>query len=305
MVFMNDSMTFRAGTTADSYTVFCLFEETFADLARRMGYTEPTSWADPAKLARMWEIRCGLYEHLAETADQFWIAEQGDKAVGFARSIVRGEVRQLTEFFVLPDVQSSHVGQQLLAHAFPNDDIAYRSIIATTDLRAQARYLKAGVFPHFPIYFFGRQPERVIVESDLEFVKLAAGADTAVLGDIDEAILGFRREIDHQWLLADRQGYLYRRGKQPVGYGYVGKANSPFALLDPADYGAVLTHAENEAALAGRNYFGFEVPMVNETAVTHLLQRGFRMEDFVAYWMCDRPLGKLQNYIITSPPFFL
>lgn len=28
--------------------------------------------------------------------------------------------------------------------------------IATTDIRAQAHYLKAGVYPRFPLYFFAR-----------------------------------------------------------------------------------------------------------------------------------------------------
>ena len=302
---MDDLITFRRGTTADSYTVFCLFEETLADLAQRMGQTEPTSWSDPAKLAKMWEKRRGLYEHLAATADQFWLAERGEKAVGFARSIVRGDMRQLTEFFVLPDVQSGSVGRELLARAFPREGAAHYLIIATTDLRAQARYLKAGVFPRFPLYYFWRQPEQVTVESDLDFVKVAVDGATAVHGDIDEALFGLRREVDHRWLLADRQGYVYYRQNRPVGYGYVGATNGPFALLDSADYGAVLAHAESEAAAAGRGHFGIEVPMVNETAVTYLLQRGFRMEDFMAYWMVDRPFGKLENYIITSPPFFL
>jgi GNAT superfamily N-acetyltransferase len=303
---MNDAISFREGTTADSYTAFALFEETFADLAQRIGQTEPTSWDDPAELAQMWEIRRTLYEHLAATADQFWLAEQGDKAVGFARSIVRGQVRQLTEFFVLPDVQSASVGRELLTRAFPSADrVTNRSIIATTDLRAQARYLKAGVFPRFPIYYFWRQPEPVVVATDLDFVKAEAGADMAILGDMDEAILGFRRESDHRWLLTDRQGYIYYRDNQPVGYGYVGATNGPFALLDGADYGAVLAHAESEAAAAGREHIGMEVPMVNETAVTYLLQRGFQMDSFVAYWMCNRPFGKLEKYIITAPPFFL
>lgn len=303
---MNNAISFRLGTTADSYTAFALFEETFADLARRMGQTEETSWADPAELARMWEIRRSLYDHLAATADQFWLAEQGDKAVGFARSIVRGQVRQLTEFFVLPNVQSASVGRELLARAFPpTDRVTNRSIIATTDLRAQARYLKAGVFPRFPIYYFWRQPEPVAVVTDLDFVKVEADVDMAILGHIDEAILGFWREIDHRWLLTDRQGYIYYRDSQPVGYGYVGATNGPFALLDGADYGAVLAHAEDEAAAAGHGHMGMEVPMVNETAVTYLLQRGYQMDSFVAYWMCDRPFGKLEKYIITAPPFFL
>ena len=136
-------------------------------------------------------------------------------------------------------------------------------------------------------------------------MKVAVGGDTAVLGDIDDKILGFRREVDHALLLGDRQGYLYYRDNEPVGYGYVGKTNGPFALLDGADFPTVLAHAEHEAAVAGYGHFGVEIPMVNETAVTYLLQRGFRMEDFIAFWMVDRPFGKLENYIISSPPFFL
>ena len=300
-----DSLHIRPGTTADSYITFCLFEETFADLSQRMGHDELTSWSDPAKLAAMWEKRRGLYEHLAVTADQYWIAEQGGKAVGFARSILRGTVRALTEFFVLPNVQSSSIGRELLARAFPTEGAKHRLVIATTDLRAQARYLKAGVFPRFPIYYFYRQPEQVRVETDLVFVKVDANESMVVHTQIDTIILNLQRQSDHRWLLQNRQGYLYYRGDEPVGYGYVGSGNGPFALLDSADFPAVLAHAENEAALAGRDHVGMEIPMVNETAVTYLLQRGFRMDSFMAYWMVDRPFGKLENYIITSPPFFL
>ena len=302
---MNDAIIFRPGTTADAYTAFCLFEETFADLSRRMGNPEPTSWSDPAQLAAMWEKRRGLYEHLAATAEQYWIAEQGNKPVGFARSIRRGSVRQLTEFFVLPDVQSSHIGRELLARAFPVEGATHRLIIATTDLRAQVRYLKAGVFPRFPIYYFGRPPEAVTVDTDLTFVVVKTEDDVALLGNIDEVVLGFRRQSDHRWLLTNRQGYLYYRDNRPMGYGYIGRTNGPFALLDSADYPAVLAHAEKEAAKAGRTHFGMEVPMANEIAVTYLLQRGFRMDSFITYWMCDRLFGKPENYIITSPPFFL
>ena len=66
---------YRRGTSADPYAVFCLFEETFADLMRRMGSHEPTSFEDPAALAEIWKERESLYLHLAETAEHYWIAE--------------------------------------------------------------------------------------------------------------------------------------------------------------------------------------------------------------------------------------
>ena len=60
----------------------------------------------------MWAARRLLYEHLAATADQFWLAKRGETLLGFARSLLRDGLRLLTEFFVLPGEQSSGLGRQ-------------------------------------------------------------------------------------------------------------------------------------------------------------------------------------------------
>lgn len=299
------TLTFRPGTIADSYHVFCLFEESLADLNRRHGSTTPTSIADPAALSQMWDERRSLYLHLAGSAKHFWIAERGGQIIGFSRSILRDGVFQLTELFVLPGQQSSGVGRELLARTFSTEGAATRSIIASADVRAQALYLKAGVYPRFPIYYFGRKPGTVTLATDLSLEPITASpGNLAVIGELDKVIVGHRRDADHAWLSADRQGYLYYRGDQPVGYGYLGVRNGPFALLDPNDFPAVLAHAESEAAANGRD-FGVEVPMVNRTAVDYLLGRGFRMDSFMAILMSDTPFGRFENYIATSPPFFM
>lgn len=302
----SSSITYRAGTLDDSYTVFKIFEDTYADLNRRMGSTEPTSAADPQALARMWAERRSLYEHLAHTAEHFWLAERDGEAIGFARSINRDGVRQLTEYFVLPDTQSAGVGRELLQRVFPGEGARRHSIISTTDMRAQARYLKAGVYPRLPLYYFWRKPGEISVVSDLEIEPLAVSPDTlAILGDIDQQVLGYRRDVDHEWLGSDRQGYLYYRDATPVGYGYTGLRNGPFALLETSDFPAVLAHAESVAAQSGRDHFGVEVPMVNKSAIDDLLARGYRMDSFIAILMNDRPFGHFEHYINTSPPFFL
>ena len=125
------------------------------------------------------------------------------------------------------------------------------------------------------------------------------------LAEIDKRVLGFTRHVDHNWLLSDRLGYLYSRNDQPVGYGYLGVRNGPFALLDKSDFPAVLAHAESQAAAQGRTGFGIEVPMINQVVVDYLLGRGFRMDTFMAVMMNDKPFAKFENYILTSPPFFM
>jgi hypothetical protein len=142
--------------------------------------------------------------------------------------------------------------------------------------------------------------------TDLTFEPITASSkNLAALGELDRVIIGHRRDIDHEWLLTQRQGYLYYRHGQPTGYGYVGLRNGPFALLNPGDFPAVLAHAENEAAAKGQDHFGLEVPMVNRAVVDYLLVRNFRMDSFMALFMSDLPFGRFENYILTSPPFFL
>ncbi len=301
------SVVYRPGTLADTRVVYDLFQESLLDLGRRLGVMALTGGDDPAVLARDWDERRPLFEHLARTAEHFWLAEADGLAVGYARTILRDGMRELTEFFVRPGQQSAGIGRALLERVYPPTGMArQRVIIATTDERAQARYLKLGVYPRFPIYYFTRTPEAVSVATDLQVEPVTASAETlALLRELDEAVLGHGRDADHAWLLTNRQGYVYRRGGRPAGYGYLGYRNGPFALLEARDFPAVLAQAEAAAARAGQATFGVEVPMVNRAAVEHLLARGFRFDAFFALFMSDVPLGRFENYICTSPPFFL
>jgi ribosomal protein S18 acetylase RimI-like enzyme len=301
-----EDLVFRPGTIDDSYTVFKVFEASLADLLRRQGSTSAASIEDPDKLARMWAERRGLYNHLAETAENFWLAERGGQVVGFSRSVLRDGMRELTEMFVLPDRQSAGVGRELLSRSFPDSGGLRKVIIASPDVRAQALYLKAGLQMRFSIYYFWREPESPTLDTDLRIDPVLNPEEVLeLIGDIDGQVLGHRRDVDHQWLLSERQGYLYWRDSRPVGYGYIAKRSGPFALLEAGDFPAVLAHAERVSAESGFDHFGLEVPMVNHIAVKYLLSRGFRLEPFVAQLLSDEPFGQFENYLITAPPFIL
>jgi GNAT superfamily N-acetyltransferase len=307
---------YRPGTIMDTYATFQVFMHSALDLSQRQGVVAITGGDDPAVLVELWEKRRSLMEHLTRSAEQFWVAENDGKVIGYARSILRPSQAQvpggvqhleLTEFFVLPGEQSRGVGSELLRRVFPvESERLHRSIVATTDSRAMALYLRSNVYPRFPIINFERAPQVAESPTDLEIEPLTSDERSlAALSSLDDAVLGFQREVDHRWLFSDRQGYLYFRAGKIVGYGYVGYRSGPFALLDASDFPAVLAHAESQAALAGYSTFGVETPMINRRAVDYLLGRGFRLSPFIALFLCDKPFGRFENYLAIAPPFIL
>jgi ribosomal protein S18 acetylase RimI-like enzyme len=296
-------ITYRPGTAADSRIVFEIFEAAIDDLGHRMQAPANSTAGD----AEAWERRRPLFEHLARTADQLWLAEDDGRPIGYARSIVRDTVRELTELFVLPGGQSRGVGRELLERAFPAGGAEHRCLIATPDVRALARYLRCGLSGRFSIYSFSRAPEEVQVPSDLRAEPLVPGEPTlARLAEIDRALLGYRRDIDHRWFAEQRRGQVYRRGGDIVAYGYAPPASGwsgPYAALDPADLPRLLADAETEAHRAGYPEVSFEVALTNRAAIDHLLGRGYQLQAFPMIFFADAELGQPDRYVFFSPAF--
>lgn len=305
MSVAQDDLGYRRGSLADTRAVYEIFEAALFDLSERLNVTAITGAQDPEVRRMLWQRRRPLFEHLARTAYQFWLAEAGGEAIGYARSILRAGVWELTELFVLPQRQSGGVGRDLLGRVLPGEKTRHKVIIATPDVRALARYLKLGVHPHFPITYFSREPQDVSENTDLAFVAARPVPEVfSALRKIDKQIVGHDHDEDHSWLLAERDGYLYVRDGDVVGYGYTGHHNGPFALLNEADFPAVLAHAESLAARHGRN-FGVETPLINRAAVDYLLRRGYQMDSFFTFFMSDAPFGQFERYLFPSPPFFM
>lgn len=294
---------FRRGGPDDSRAAYDIFEPTIDHLATRVGGVGNTTSGE--RFA--WERRRPLFEHLGRTDDEFWFAMSDGQPAGYARSIVRGTTRELTEFFVLPDAQGSGIGRGLLERVLPPDG-RDRTIIATGELPAIARYLKAGLTGRFPIYAFTRQPEAVAAETDMVREPLRQdGATLDALAEIDEPILGFRRDVDHRWLASQRPGFVYRRAGQITAYGYhptgVGWGG-PFAARVPGDVPTLLADAETSAAAAGHADVSFDVPLGNAVTVRWLIERGYRLDPFHMLFLSDREPGRFDRYVFCGPPFF-
>jgi GNAT superfamily N-acetyltransferase len=298
---------FRPGTPADSRLAYDIFIPTIDDLGRRTGGGANATATLPE---RAWDVRRPLFDHLAATGDAWWFAEDETtgQAIGYARSIVRDGVRELTEFFVLPEAQGAGVGRGLLERAFPADGARHRAIVATIDPAAIARYLTSGLDGRVALAFVEAAPRPISLPTDLQRERIDPAAPPLdALAAIDRATLGFRRDEDHAWLASQRPGWLYHRGGMAAAYGYHPTAPSwggPYAALDAADLPVLLADGETAAADAGHATVTFDLALTARTGWDHLLPRGFKVDPFVMLFFTDGPTEGLARYVLTSPPFF-
>ena len=297
-------ITYRKGNLEDSFAVFQIFVKAIMDYSERMNVMGITGGTDPEVLKSLWQSRRPMFEFLARTASPFWVAEKDGDIFAYARSMEHDGLQELTEFFVSPDQQSAGVGRELLARAFLESGARYRVVIATLDERALSRYLKAGVYGRFPIKYFYRKAEKVDVKTDLNIEPMQLDVHLEDINRIDKQVVGHIREVVHQWIATTREGSVYKRSGEIVGYGYVGSSTGPFALLDENDFPAVLAHAESLMAEQGEE-FGTETPLINRKAIEYFTARNYQIDSFTALFMSNEPFGRLENYLCFSPIFFM
>jgi GNAT superfamily N-acetyltransferase len=294
----------------DAPALHALFRRSLGALLER--YTEPWD-PDPADIAATWPAWRGLYAHLQASCDRAWLAAAPDGTVqGYARSMRRGDVRELTEFFVAPDAAGGGVGRRLLEAAFPAEDGVRRLIIATGDPSAQSRYIRHGFTTRAhllelagePAARPGHAPETDLVARPIDVGDLH---DLEALGEIDAATLGHRRDADHRFFAAERAGRLFLRDGRVAGYGWIGARTGPVAALDPADLPAMLAALEAVAVGQGVTSLEWAVPGLAQPAAAWLLGRGYRLFRMPVYLMSDGPdlPGRFDRYVVTTPPFFL
>ena len=258
-----------------------------------------------------WLRRQSLFEHLTATADHAWVAvDDNELVVGYARSILRDGVRELTEFFVLPTVQAAGIGTQLLVGAFPAEGAHHRTIVATLELPALARYLKTGLVAHALLAYLSRAPEVVEVETDLETVAIAGGRGRRGTGShrrhrsrhprpsagsrpSPAVLLGTARACCF--------GVMGR--SSPMATSAMASVRSPPSMLGTCPPSWRPQSPRSRAP--GATDVGVFVPLDNGAAIRHLLGRGYRLDRFMATFFSDGHRPRFESYVLTSPPFFV
>ncbi len=249
-------------------------------------------------------------------------AEAGSPlVVGFVAALRRGPLWFLSMLFVLPEMQGVGLGRALLDRVMPPAGAAWLATCTdSVQPISNALYASLGVAPRMPLQrLVGRAdrpgalpplPDGIrVVRFDEVGAAGMEGLGSAALDDelaaLDLEIVGFGPEHrqDHEMVRLERRtGFLYLgAGGEPVGYGYASEAGrvGPIAVRDPSLLDAVIGHLVT--TVRPRGAFGIWLPGAAGTALTSLLQAGFRIDGFPCLVCWDRPLIDFSRYVPISP----
>jgi GNAT superfamily N-acetyltransferase len=234
------------------------------------------------------------------------VAERNGDIVGFAGAVTRGQVVFLTDLFVDPLHQSGSLGRTLLRAALPSGDGLVHCTLSSSDPRAQALYIRAGMVPQWPYFalLLDGKPrssgQSVPVEVE---ISETGPQDLLMLARADAEFSGRYRLEEHTFWVQKQQAVpvWFRRRGRTIGYGYirVGAGTlqhpractiGPIGVDSPEEAAACILAAVDWAAeRAAVIYIGVPGP---HPCLAPLLEHGFR-------------LTYVDTFVSTAPaPFF-
>lgn len=225
--------------------------------------------------------------HIFRTGTMY-VAEREGRVVAFAAAIVRDSVTYLTDLFVDPGEQSSRLGAALLSRIMPEDG-TIRCTMSSTDYRALALYIRAGMRPQWPNVDL-RATDLAVNALPRHGVEVhEAHADDPALVAWDTEIGGRSRPAEHTYWVREQRGvplWVTRQG-EIIGYAYVLLGAGTIGYPDACHVGPVGARAVDDApacvwaavewARARAAILALDVPGPHPVLAS-LLDAGFRIE---------------------------
>jgi ribosomal protein S18 acetylase RimI-like enzyme len=251
---------------------------------------------------------------LKDDPDGLWVAEADGETVGFAFSWVNDDFWFLAELFISPARQGDGIGGALLTRTFEHarkKAARNRALITFTfNTVSQGLYIKHGLLPRLPLYFFRIERAALKARSSREQLRAVDipdnGESRELLTRIDRGALGFSRHKHQAFLRSDGaiKGVLLYRGGDCVGYAYISASGhvGPLAVLRRDDMGVAFATALDIAAEGGASHVSAFLPGTNAASLAIASACGMRIT-FPMVLMSAEEFGDWQRYLPRNPGF--
>jgi GNAT superfamily N-acetyltransferase len=298
------SLVFRSARAEDLEATDKLVVDSINDLTERHGFGPMASPSPPH-----FQLSC-----LEDDPDGLWVAEDGDQVLGFAWSWVGGDFWFLAQLFVAPGQQGRGIGQELLQrtleHARKAGAVRKALITFTFNPVSQGLYIRHGLFPRFPIYFFSAPRDVLVARLRPKSLNCVRLADTEShlqnLASIDARSSGVSRIKHHRYLIKDAnaRGALLCEGDEPVGYAYVSRAGhvGPLAVARPEMLESAFRTALSMAVESGSAKISAFLPGPADTALSVAVGSGMQIT-FPLVLMSDYAAAGWTQYLPRNPGF--
>jgi GNAT superfamily N-acetyltransferase len=247
---------------------------------------------------------------LRDDPDGLWVAEADGELAGFAFSWGAGDLWFLSELFVSPAHQGSGIGGDLLRRSFEHagkTGAGNRALITFSfNTVSQGLYIRHGLFPRLPLYFFQVAREACGQAPELRYSDIDIEADLEKLVELDLATLGVSREKHHRFLQSQStiRGLLFHSGPDCVGYAYV-SASGPIGPLAVARHdmmGPAFRTALALAAATGAPQISAFIPGTATEAVSAAVAHGMRIT-LPMVLLTAKDFGDWTRYLPRNPGF--
>ncbi len=242
-----------------------------------------------------------------------WIAEDDGSLVGYAFSWIRGDLWFLAELFVAPDRQGAGIGKGLLSRTFDHATragVTRKALITFTfNTVSQGLYIRHGLLPRMPIYFFNgmRQAFAGLAGETLSTVDIEPSEQhLQMLRWLDDSVMGLSRDNHHRYLLADPtiKGVLLYRQAELAAYAYVSTTGhvGPVAVAPDGDVAAAFRTAVALAAETGSPQISCFLPGIAAPALGVAAECHMKIT-FPMVLVSDRDFGDWTRYLPRNPGF--
>ena len=298
------ALIYRPACADDLVRADALVVATINDLTERHGFGAMATASSPNfALFSLHDDPAGL-----------WLAEDGATIRGFAWSWICGDLWFLAQLFVDPTQQGQGIGNELIKRTLEHarqSEVAHKALITFTFNRvSQALYMRHGLFPKMPIYFFGASRKKIMASLPGHALRTSVIKDTHVhmdaLAEIDSKAVGVERKKHHRYLSNETatKGVLLYEGDECVGYAYIASNGhiGPLAVTRTDILADAFTTALKIAADGQSENISAFLPGTCTSALSLAVNHGMRIT-FPMLLMATPGYGDWTHYLPRNPGF--